>query len=105
MKKKLYSELIQKDIDALEREKSDEIEKYNILDILNNVGSIFTGAYFHYKNVPKETTFARTITERTKLRRERSDEIERKERNINNELFKAYFTDYQSPSDIYKKIR
>ena len=101
----MYSELIQKDIDALEREKSDEIEKYNILDILNNVGSIFTGAYFHYKNVPQETTFARTITERTKLRRERSDEIERKERNINNELFKAYFTDYQSPSDIYKKIR
>ena len=100
----MYSELIQKDIDALEREKSDEIEKYNILDILNNVGSIFTGAYFHYKNVPKETTFARTITERTKLRRERSDEIERKEQNINNELFKAYFTDYQSPSDIYKKL-
>ena len=100
----MYSELIQKDIDALEREKSDEIEKYNILDILNNVGSIFTGAYFHYKNVPKETTFARTITERTKLRRERSDEIERKERNINNELFKAYFTDYQIPSNIYKKL-
>ena len=100
----MYSELIQKDIDALEREKSDEIEKYNILDILNNVGSIFTGAYFHYKNVPKETTFARTIAERTKLRRERSDEIERKEQNINNELFKAYFTDYQSPSDIYKKL-
>ena len=100
----MYSELIQKDIDALEREKSDEIEKYNILDILNNVGSIFTGAYFHYKNVPQETTFARTITERTKLRRERSDEIERKERNINNELFKAYFTDYQIPSNIYKKL-
>ena len=100
----MYNELIQKEIDALEREKSDEIKKYNILDILNNVGSIFTGAYFHYKNVPKETTFARTIAERTKLRRERSDEIERKEQNINNELFKAYFTDYQSPSDIYKKL-
>ena len=74
------------------------------MDILNNVGSIFTGAYFHYKNVPKETTFARTIAERTKLRRERSDEIERKEQNINNELFKEYFNDSESPSNMYKKL-
>ena len=27
-----------------------------------------------------------------------------KEKNINNELFKAYFTDYQSPCIIYKKL-
>ena len=44
--------------------------------------------------------FERTIAERTKLRRERSDEIERKEQKINNELFKEYFTDYQSPSNM-----
>ena len=94
--KKLYNELIQKDIDALEREKIDESNqgdnnrKYNILDILINVGSIFTGLYFHYKNVPEETMFERSIAERIKLRRGRSDEIERKEQNINNELFKAY---------------
>ena len=37
--------------------------------------------------------FERSITERTKLKRGRSDEIERKEQNINNELCKAYFTD------------
>ena len=34
----LYNKLIQKETDALEREKSDEIEKYNIFDILCNVG-------------------------------------------------------------------
>ena len=102
--KKLYNELIQKDIDTLEREKSNRSEKYNILNILNNVGSIFTGVYLHYKNVPKETMFERSIAERIKLRRERLDEIKRKEQNINNELFKEYFTDYQSPSNMYKKL-
>ena len=28
-----------------------------------------------------------------------------KEQNINNEFFKTYFTDYQSPSSMYKKLR
>ena len=108
--KKLYNELIQKDIDALERQKTDESNetdnnrKYNILDILINVGSIFTGLYFHYKNVPEETVFERSIVERIKLRRGRSDEIERKEQNINNELFKAYFIKYQIPSSMCKKL-
>ena len=74
------------------------------MNILNNVGSIYTGAYLHYKNVPRETMFERSIAERTKLRRGRSDEIRRKEQNINNELFKKYFTDYQNPSNMYKKL-
>ena len=54
--------------------------------------------------MPKETIFERSIAERTKLRRQRSDEIERKEQNINNLLFKEYFTDYQSPSNMSKKL-
>ena len=49
--KKLYSKLIQKNTDALERQKSNDIKKYNILNILNNIGSIFTGTYSHYKDV------------------------------------------------------
>ena len=110
--KKLYKELIQKYIDALKREKNDEpkgenidnIRKHSVSSILNNVASIFTGDYLHYKNVPKETIFERTTAERTKLRRGTSDEIERKEQNINNELFNAYFTDYQYPSSMYKKL-
>ena len=75
------------------------------MNVLNNVGSIFTGAYLHYKDVPKETMFERSIAERTKLRREGLDEIKRKEQNINNELFKEYFTDYKSPSNMYKKLK
>ena len=106
----MYNEMIQKDSDALEREKIDKnneiggIRKHSILNILNNVGSIFNSAYLHYKNVPKETMIKKGIAERKKLRRGRSDEIKRKEQNINNELFKVYFTDYQSPSNMYKKL-
>ena len=74
------------------------------MDILNNVGSIITtGTDLYYKDVPKGTMFKRSIAERIKLRKERFDEIKRKEQNINNELFKAYFIDYQSPSSMYKK--
>ena len=51
----MYKELIQKDIDALEREKSNTIKKHKILKILDNIGAIFTGAYLHYGEVPKET--------------------------------------------------
>ena len=32
-------------------------------------------------------------------------EIEKEEKKINNNLFKSYFTNYQSPTDMYKKIR
>ena len=52
--KKLYKEFIQKDIDELEREKSNSIKKNNILKILKNIGAIFTGTYLHYGEVPKK---------------------------------------------------
>ena len=52
--KKLYKEFIQKDIDELEREKSNSIKKNNILEILKNIGAIFTGTYLHYGEVPKK---------------------------------------------------
>ena len=52
----------------------------------------------------KETVFERSIADRKKIRIGRSDEIERKEQKINNQLFKAYLTDYQSPSNVYKKL-
>ena len=52
--KKLYSELIQIDIDGLEGKKRNYIRKYKILNILNNIGLIFTtDIYLHYKDVPK----------------------------------------------------
>ena len=74
------------------------------MNILNSVGSIFTGTCSHYRIVPKKSMFERSIVERTKLRRGRFDEIKRKEENINNELFKTYFTDCQSPSNMYKQL-
>ena len=74
----MYHKLIQKDIDAIEVEKMKDTKKCNILDILKNVGSIFTGLYFHCKDVPQETMLERSIAERIKLRKERFDEIKRK---------------------------
>ena len=68
--KKLYNKLIQKDTDALTKEKSNDTKKYNILNILNNVGSIFIAdTYLHYKDESKETMFKRSIAERIKLRK------------------------------------
>ena len=59
-----------KDIDTLTKEKSNDIRKYNIMNILNNVGSIFTDLYWHYyKDVPKEAMFERSVVERIKLRK------------------------------------
>ena len=44
-----------------------------------------------------------SIAKRVRLRREKITEIEKEEQNINNKLFKEYFTNYQSPSDVHKK--
>ena len=48
--------------------------------------------------------FEGNIVERIKLRKEGFNEIKTKEQNINNKLFKAYFTDYQSPSCTCRKL-
>ena len=66
--KELYNELIQWDIDALEGEEINDTRKYNIFNILNNVGSIFADTYLYYKNVPKETMFKRRIAQRIRLK-------------------------------------
>ena len=49
--------------------------------------------------------FEECIAGRIKLRRERIAEIEGKEKNINNKMFKEHFANYQSPGDMYKKLR
>ena len=54
--------------------------------------------------MPKKTIVERNISAKARLRRTRIAEIE-EEKNINNKLFKEYFTNYQSPIDIYKKLR
>ena len=100
----MHKELIQKDIDVLEREKSNSIKKYNILKILENIGPIFTGTYLHYGEVPKKIIVARNIEEGVKLRRRRITEIKEEQENINNELLNRYFTNYRSSSDMYKRL-
>ena len=56
------------------------------------------------KSVPKKTIVEKNIEENVELRRKRIAEIEEAEKKMNNELFKKYFTDYRSPSDMYKKL-
>ena len=63
--------MIQKDLDALKREKSNNIKKNNILKILVNIGAIFTGNYLHYRELSKETIFERSIADRVKLRQQK----------------------------------
>ena len=46
-----------------------------------------------------------SIAERVKLKNKKIAEIKKEEKNINNLLFKHYFTNYQNPSDMYKKLR
>ena len=45
------------------------------------------------------------IAKRVILKREKIDEIKEKEKNINYELLKEYFTNYQSSSHMYKELR
>ena len=44
-----------------------------------------------------------SVGERTKLRRQRFDEIVKKEKKVNLELFRYYFK-YSSPSNMYKEL-
>ena len=57
------------------------------------------------KPVSKKTIVETNIEESVKLRRRGIAEIEEEEKNIKNELFKKYCTDYQTPSDMYKTLR
>ena len=55
--------------------------------------------------MPKKTIVERNIEENVKLRRRRIAETEEKEKNIMSyKLFNEYFTNYRSPSDMYKKL-
>ena len=93
-----------KDIDALKREKSNIVKKYNISKILENIGAIFTGAYLHYGEMSKETIFERNIADRVKSRKQRLDIINKNKENRNNLLFNEYF-DYSHPDTMIKRLK
>ena len=89
-----------------EKKNADETLKIikKILDCNNNAQKKFPlrSKVDKGKSVPKKTI---VIKESVKLRRRRRiAEIKEEEKNIRNELFKQYYTDYRSPSDIYKKL-
>ena len=78
---KLYSNLITSEITALEKSKSKGRDRRNnILNVLKNLGSVFTGVYLSCSDKPLESE--ESIAERTKLRKQRSDEIAEKEKMI-----------------------
>ena len=79
---KLYSDLINPDIHALEKVKGKgKDRRNNILNVLKTLESVFTGVYLNYFNKPSE--LEESIAERKKLRRQRSDEIAKKEKTLN----------------------
>ena len=102
--KKLFKELIQRDIDPIEREKSNNIKKNNILKILENINAIFTGTYLHYGELFKETKFERSIADRVKLRKQKLDIINKNKEKVNNELFKEYFN-YSNPDTMIRILK
>ena len=71
------------------------------MNVLKNLESVFKGVYLNYFDKPSESE--ESIAERTKLRRQRSDEIAEKEKMIDPESFREYF-EYLSPSDMYNNL-
>ena len=96
--------MIQKDFDALKREKSNSTKKNNILKIFENKNAIFTGTYLHYGELFKETKFERSIADRVKLRKQKLDIINKNKEKINNELFKEYFN-YSNPDTMIRILK
>ena len=82
-----YDSLIKPDVDTLEKSKGRGKDKRNnILTILDNIEtSVFDGVYFHYASKPSEPepkseeSIAKRIQLRKQLRKQRLNEITKKE--------------------------
>ena len=78
-----------------------------LFDIRNVIVSLFRNGFI--RSLDYESTVGlgpnlkseKSIAKRTKMRRQRFDEVVRDEKNIKSDLFKEYFK-YQSPSIMYK---
>ena len=75
-----------------------------ILDYNKNPQKFFLVAS-KVDKVKSEPKPEESIAKRVQLRRKKITEIKEEEKNINNEFFKECFTNYQSASDMYKKLR
>ena len=95
-----------KKVNETEKKSADEALKIieEIIDCNKGAQKAFAIAWKVDKG-KSEPKIEESIAKRVTLRREKITEIEREEKNINNELSKEYFTNYRSPSDMYKKLR
>ena len=57
----------------------------------------------HQKLIKSKPKTEESIAKRVKSKNEKIAEIKEEEKNVNNLLFNYYFTNYQSPSNMYKK--
>ena len=102
--KNLYKELIQKDIDALEREKNNSTKKTIFYNLSKTQVQYLLVFICTMERCIKKTIVERNIAENVKLRKRRIAEIKKEEKNINCKLFNEYFINQQSPSDMYKTL-
>ena len=93
---KLYKDLKKPDRNMLMNAKGrGKNKRNNILSVLSNIeSSIFDGVYLNYFD--KQSESDESIAERTKLTRQRFNEIAKKEKMIDPKLFREYF-EYSSP--------
>ena len=76
----LCHNLKKSDIAVLEKAKgTGKYKRDDIVGVLRNLESVFTGLYLHDKDVAKLES-EKFIAERTKLRKQRSDELLKKKR-------------------------
>ena len=98
----LYNSLIKPDVDASKNRGKGK--RNNILTILNNTETNdFDGVHSHYSNKPSEPESEEIIATRIKLRRQRLNEITKKEKKISSELFERHFG-YSNRSFMYKAL-
>ena len=71
----------------------------DIIKKLSNKGIIK-----NYSDQSDKKEYKKYIAERVELRGQELEVIEKKEEDINNYLFKKYFTNYESPSDMYNRL-
>ena len=112
--KKTVAEIKDRILDLKDNKRNEQNRKRNadetlkiikeILDYNKNAQNFFLLASKGDRGKSEPKT-EESIAERTKLRRDRVAEIKREEENINNLVFKYYFSKYQNPSDMYKKLR
>ena len=106
---KSYNDLVVNNIaidDVLYKNANKELSNKN-KNIFQNANSLLYLRVEIYKKLVYHTEKPKpkpeeTIVERTKLEKQRLNEIKAKERSINNELFKYYFANCLSPSNMYK---